>query len=170
MIFTWLLYDKYIGACIYMKLVWNMVNKLDINIRWKRYLFLFCFSLICAASGLVFWLFAGRVIWSDVQWMLCFLGYPMVYIGFYGGYLYLAYHDIWLLYKNTWCQCWNIMYHLACINGISFFWLSKSINVLKNGKIKEPAFFLDIYWIRKISDSFILPFFLHWEVTVKIFF
>lgn len=77
-----------------MKLVWNMVNKLDINIRWKRYLFLFCFSLICAATGLVLWLFAGRAIWSDVQWMLCFLGYPMVYIGFYGGYLYLAYHDI----------------------------------------------------------------------------
>lgn len=77
-----------------MKLLWNMINKFDMKIRWKRYLFLLCFSLICAATGLVFWLLAGRAIWFDVQWMLCFLGYPMVYIGFYGGYIYLAYHDI----------------------------------------------------------------------------
>lgn len=76
-----------------MKYVWTMVNNLKLKISYKNMLFLTILTLAYAFIGAVVWLLAGKYLFHDEQWLLCFIGYPAVFLGFYGGMLYLYNHD-----------------------------------------------------------------------------
>lgn len=43
----------------------------------------------CAVVGALTWLAVGRFIFSGLPWLICFIGYPCIFIGFFGGILYI---------------------------------------------------------------------------------
>lgn len=47
----------------------------------------------CALLGAVFWLLTGSWFLSDKIWFICFSGYSAVFIGYFGGIIYLFAHD-----------------------------------------------------------------------------
>lgn len=76
-----------------MKYVWTMVNNLKLKISYKNILFLTILTLAYAFIGAAVWLLVGKYLFYDKQWLLCFIGYPAVFLGFYGGMRYLYNHD-----------------------------------------------------------------------------
>lgn len=72
-----------------MKTLWNMVNQIDVKNTWKNNLFLVLFILINMVLGACAWLLLGRLILPGTDWLLCFMGYPAVFVGLFGGVIYL---------------------------------------------------------------------------------
>ena len=72
-----------------MKTLWNMVNQIHIKNTWKYNLFLLLFILINMVLGACAWLLLGRLILPGTDWLLCFMGYPAVFVGLFGGVIYL---------------------------------------------------------------------------------
>lgn len=72
-----------------MKTLWNMVNQIDVKNTWKNNLFLVLFILINMVMGACAWLLLGRLILPGTDWLLCFMGYPAVFVGLFGGVIYL---------------------------------------------------------------------------------
>lgn len=72
-----------------MKTLWNMVNQIHIKNTWKNNLFLVLFILINMVLGACAWLLLGRLILPGTDWLLCFMGYPAVFVGLFGGVIYL---------------------------------------------------------------------------------
>lgn len=72
-----------------MKTLWNMVNQIDVKNTWKNNLFLVLFILINMVLGACVWLLLGRLILPGTDWLLCFMGYPAVFVGLFGGVIYL---------------------------------------------------------------------------------
>lgn len=72
-----------------MKTLWNMVNQIHIKNTWKNNLFLVLFILINMVLGACVWLLLGRLILPGTDWLLCFMGYPAVFVGLFGGVIYL---------------------------------------------------------------------------------
>ena len=72
-----------------MKTLWNMVNQIHIKNTWKNNLFLVLFILINMVMGACAWLLLGRLILPGTDWLLCFMGYPAVFVGLFGGVIYL---------------------------------------------------------------------------------
>ena len=72
-----------------MKTLWNMVNQIDVKNTWKNNLFLVLFILINMVLGACAWLLLGRLILPGTDWLLCFMGYPAVFVGLLGGVIYL---------------------------------------------------------------------------------
>ena len=72
-----------------MKTLWNMVNQIDVKNTWKNNLFLVLFILINMVLGVCAWLLLGRLILPGTDWLLCFMGYPAVFVGLFGGVIYL---------------------------------------------------------------------------------
>ena len=72
-----------------MKTLWNMVNQIHIKNTWKTNLFLVLFILINMVLGACAWLLLGRLILPGTDWLLCFMGYPAVFVGLFGGVIYL---------------------------------------------------------------------------------
>ena len=72
-----------------MKTLWNMVNQIHIKNTWKYNLFLFLFIFINLVLGACVWLLLGRLILPGTDWLLCFMGYPAVFVGLFGGVIYL---------------------------------------------------------------------------------
>ena len=72
-----------------MKTLWNMVNQIHIKNTWKNNLFLVLFILINMVLGACAWLLLGRLILPGTDWLLCFMGYPAVFVGLSGGVIYL---------------------------------------------------------------------------------
>ena len=72
-----------------MKTLWNMVNQIHIKNTWKNNLFLVLFILINMVLGACAWLLLGRLILPGTDWLLCFMGYPAVFVGLLGGVIYL---------------------------------------------------------------------------------
>ena len=61
--------------------------------RGKNKLFIFLMIIEMAALGGVVWWVAGRFALQEISWFLCFMGYPGLFIGFYGAILYLYNHE-----------------------------------------------------------------------------
>ena len=72
-----------------MKTLWNMVNQIHIKNTWKNNLFLVLFILINMVLGACAWLLLGRLILPGTDWLLCFMGYPAIVVGLFGGVIYL---------------------------------------------------------------------------------
>ena len=72
-----------------MKTLWNMVNQIHIKNTWKYNLFLLLFIIINLVLGACAWLLLGRLILPGTDWLLCFMGYPAVFVGLFGGVIYL---------------------------------------------------------------------------------
>lgn len=72
-----------------MKTLWNMVNQIDVKNTWKNNLFLVLFILINMVLGACVWLLLGRLILPGTDWLLCFMGYPAIFVGLFGGVIYL---------------------------------------------------------------------------------
>ncbi len=72
-----------------MKTLWNMVNQIHIKNTWKYNLFLLLFIFINLVLGACAWLLLGRLILPGTDWLLCFMGYPAVFVGLFGGVIYL---------------------------------------------------------------------------------
>lgn len=72
-----------------MKTLWNMVNQIDVKNTWKNNLFLVLFILINMVMGACAWLLLGRLILPGTDWLLCFMGYPAIFVGLFGGVIYL---------------------------------------------------------------------------------
>ncbi|RHV34749.1 hypothetical protein DXB54_05145 [Coprococcus sp. OM04-5BH] len=69
--------------------IWNLLDKNACDKPRKEKIFLVCYMLFCAVVGALTWLAVGRFIFSGLPWLICFIGYPGIFIGFFGGILYI---------------------------------------------------------------------------------
>lgn len=76
-----------------MKKLWNAINELRVKKTTKSKLYLSLLILINIVVGGALWLLIGRFLLPGVGWLLCFMGYPAIFIGFFGGILYLYNHE-----------------------------------------------------------------------------
>lgn len=76
-----------------MRTIWNIVNKLEIRRDSKRHVFFLLVSILSGALGAMIWIFIGKFFLTDIIWLLCFIGYPAVFVGGVCGVIYLYGHD-----------------------------------------------------------------------------
>ncbi len=76
-----------------MKRTWKWVNSLKVKKGTKVRLFLWIQTLINIMIGAVLWLLVGRLFLPGIDWLICFMGYPAMFIGLLGGTLYLYNHE-----------------------------------------------------------------------------
>ena len=76
-----------------MKIIWKMINSLDVKNETKNLLFLALSTVGCALLGAAVWLLAGSWFLPDKVWFICFSGYSAVFIGYFSGMIYLFGHD-----------------------------------------------------------------------------
>ncbi len=72
-----------------MKKLWNMVANTKFENSFKNKLYIALFMLISAFAGAIAWFLLGRFLLDDTKWLICFMGYPAVFVGFFGGSIYL---------------------------------------------------------------------------------
>ena len=76
-----------------MKKVWITVNKCNVKCETKNKIFIGLLIVLNALIGGLLWLSLGRWVLPELLWMICFMGYPAVFIGAFGGILYLYNHE-----------------------------------------------------------------------------
>lgn len=76
-----------------MKRLWTVINELKVKKQVKYRLYLSLLILVNIAVGGAIWLLLGRLILPEIEWLICFMGYPAVFVGFFGGVFYLANHE-----------------------------------------------------------------------------
>lgn len=76
-----------------MKRLWYAINETKISKATKNKLYLGVLIAINVLIGGGAWLLLGRLILPEIDWLLCFMGYPAIFIGFFGGILYLYNHE-----------------------------------------------------------------------------
>lgn len=72
-----------------MKKLWNMVNNLKTGKMIKNKIYLALLVFVNIIIGGLLWLLLGRLVLPGIDWLLCFMGYPAMFIGFFGGILCL---------------------------------------------------------------------------------
>ena len=71
-------------------IIWNYVNKLNLKPKTRQRLFLAAVSLLWGLVGALLWVLLGSKIFPGrIDWMLCFIGYPAVILGFLSGIYYI---------------------------------------------------------------------------------
>ena len=75
-----------------MKAVWLLLNQLPVCADVKSRLFISTTTLFFAITGLVCWLLFGHFLAGGLCSLLCFIGYPAVCAGLFGGIFYLFNH------------------------------------------------------------------------------
>ena len=73
--------------------IWNRINNFNINDTAKNKLFIALVSVLYGIAGGLIWLTVGKVFLPEIYWGLCFIGYPVVLGGIFGGILYLYNHE-----------------------------------------------------------------------------
>jgi hypothetical protein len=76
-----------------MKQLWNVVNGLDVRKDSKARVFLWLLAVANILIGAGLWLLIGRIFLPGTEWLICFMGYPAIFIGFFGGVIYLCNHE-----------------------------------------------------------------------------
>lgn len=76
-----------------MSMLWKTLNERNFPKETKSGLFLTLLFFANAAIGGLIWLLLGRSVLPEGEWLFCFMGYPAVIIGFFGGILYLYNHE-----------------------------------------------------------------------------
>lgn len=68
------------------KLIWKYVSRLNMTQRHKQNLYLAICTLIFAIVGAVIWFSVGDdLLGNSLKWMVCFIGFPSVILGFLCG-------------------------------------------------------------------------------------
>lgn len=76
-----------------MKKLWNVVNDLDAKSGVKITVFLLILIVVNLGMGAGLWLLFGRIFLSGIEWLFCFMCYPAIFIGVFGGVIYLYNHE-----------------------------------------------------------------------------
>lgn len=76
-----------------MRFIWNVVNGIKVMNTLKNKMFLGLLILVNILIGGGLWCLFGRLFFPGIDVLICFMGYPAVFIGFFGGVLYLYSHD-----------------------------------------------------------------------------
>lgn len=76
-----------------MKTLWTFINGFEIKISRKNGLYLVILILVNLLIGGLLWGLIGRHFLPGVDWLICFMGYPAVLVGFMGGTFYLFSHE-----------------------------------------------------------------------------
>lgn len=76
-----------------MSIIWKMVNAWSMNKKAKTNCFILISCLMSALAGFFLWFLLGIILWGKIKYLLCFVGYPMVFVGFFGGIYYLYNHE-----------------------------------------------------------------------------
>ena len=76
-----------------MKRLWNVINEMKIKKEIKIKLYLGVLIAINIVMGGVAWLLFGRLVLPRIEWLICFMGYPAMFIGLFGGLIYLYNHE-----------------------------------------------------------------------------
>ncbi|MCR5747622.1 MAG: hypothetical protein K6G03_07925 [Lachnospiraceae bacterium] len=69
--------------------IWNIVGSLRLKNAVKKKLFVLIMVFINILAGALVWYLAGRIFLPQTEWLLCFMGYPAFFIGFFGGNIFL---------------------------------------------------------------------------------
>lgn len=75
-----------------MKALWKVVDESKLPKRWKNTLYLSFRILTASLAGGAFWVFGGYYFLPETEWLICCIGYPAAFAGFFGGILYLYNH------------------------------------------------------------------------------
>lgn len=73
-----------------MSRMWNWIDSKNLSDGAKANLFLFISSLISGAVGFIVWLIVSKYALNSWEWAACFVGYPGIFVGFIGGYIFLC--------------------------------------------------------------------------------
>ena len=76
-----------------MKSLWNTINKLHLTRECKIKLFLLFHTVICGLVGVLLWIPIHFYALNSAPWFFFFMGYPAVFIGVFGGIIYLYNHE-----------------------------------------------------------------------------
>ena len=76
-----------------MNLFYKIIEKRAWDRDKKNRLFIHVNMLFFAFAGFVLWLAIGRIWWPQAMWLICFMGYPTAFIGFFGSILFLYWKD-----------------------------------------------------------------------------
>ena len=76
-----------------MKKIWTFINKQNLSVLVKQRTFLTILIMGNLVLGGLVWLLFFRSMLLGISWLICFMGYPALFIGFFGGMLYLYKHD-----------------------------------------------------------------------------
>ncbi len=76
-----------------MKRIWSAINALKLQIVLKNILYLGLLVLLHGCIGGAVWGLIGRFFLPEIEWLICFVGYPAMFGGFFGGVLYLYNHE-----------------------------------------------------------------------------
>ena len=76
-----------------MRILWSIVNAFKVKRIIKIRLFLSFLVVKNIAIGAGIWLLIGRLFLPGIDWLICFIGYPAIFLGFFGGILYLYNHE-----------------------------------------------------------------------------
>lgn len=76
-----------------MKKLWTIVNSLNIDADHKNTVYLLVLILVNAALGAALWGLAGRLLFPGIELLICFMSYPGIFLGLFGGILYLFKHE-----------------------------------------------------------------------------
>ena len=73
-----------------MKLFYEKIEERAWNREKKQYVFILVNVLFFALIGLALWFVVGQFLLNGISWLICFIGYPAVFVGFFGGIIYLC--------------------------------------------------------------------------------
>ena len=76
-----------------MKQLWNVINGFDARKDAKTRLFLWLLVVANILIGAGLWIWIGRIFLPGIEWLICFMGYPAMFIGLFGGLIYLYNHE-----------------------------------------------------------------------------
>ncbi|MCR5773735.1 MAG: hypothetical protein K6G42_01495 [Lachnospiraceae bacterium] len=90
-----------------MNVIWKKVSSLGIKNTLKNKLFIGLMVLVYSGIGTAVWLLAGRLVFPQTEWLLCFIAYPAVFMGFFGGIIYLYNHEFLREQSETRARIYN---------------------------------------------------------------
>lgn len=73
--------------------IWKSLEKQAWSKLTRQKVFLVSAMLAFGFIGAILWGLIGKVFLPDGSWLLCFIGYPAVFGGFFGGFLFLGGYD-----------------------------------------------------------------------------
>ena len=76
-----------------MSRIWSFVNELHVRKNHKNTIFIWLVTIMYGLIGGFIWGLIGRIILPEISWLFCFIGYPAVGFGMFGGVIYLYNHD-----------------------------------------------------------------------------
>ena len=83
-----------------MKRIWRYVNEYNLSSDDKTKLYIALQIMKYTIIGGLIWLVIGRFYLPELAWLLCFMGYPAVTLGWFGSTLYIYNHEFDNKLKN----------------------------------------------------------------------